>query len=47
MTTTFIIEIEEDLGPKTANKLLSDLEEVIGKNNYSLYNSEFEVEEGE
>ena len=47
MTTTFTIEIEENLGPIARRKMESNFEEVVGKNNYSLYDCGSEVEEEE
>jgi hypothetical protein len=44
MTTTFTVEIEENLGPIMRRKVESDLEEVIAKRNYSLYDCSSEVD---
>lgn len=45
MTTTFTIEIEEDLGPITRRKMKAKFEEVVGKSNYSLYDCSSEVDD--
>ena len=47
MTTYFKVDIEENISDEKAQKLLSDLEEVIGKSDYSLEYSDYEVDEDE
>ena len=45
MSTTFTIIVEEDLTRQEADSLLSDLEEVVGKANYYLNDSDWEMED--
>lgn len=41
----FVIEIEEDISAEEAGKIVSDFEEIIGKKDYSLYDSYYERED--
>ena len=42
MTTKFIVEIEEDLTDKESNDILNQLEDVLAKADYTIYDSEVE-----
>ena len=45
--TRVVIEIEEDLDYLQAQEIISEFEEIVAKENYSLYDSYHSMEDGE